>query len=57
MYWKRVQKAVWSEPMVLEESCSVSWKTVVGIADEELVKAKEKFAEAHTAWMKPTEIE
>jgi len=35
----------------------VSWKTVRGIVDLELVKAEKKFAEAYSTWMKPTEIE
>jgi hypothetical protein len=55
-YWTRVQKAVWSEPTVLE-LCSLSWKEAVSTVDMELVKAKEKFAEAHITWMKPTRID
>jgi len=55
-YWKRVQMAVWSEPMVLE-LCSLSWKKAVGSVDKEVLEAKEKFADAHIAWMKPTKIE
>ncbi len=56
VYWKRVQKAVWSEPIVLE-FCSLSWKEALNTVDKELVEAKEKFTEAFTTWMKPTKIE
>ena len=55
-YWKRVQTAVWSEPMVLE-SCSLFWSKAVGSVDKEVLEAKEKFADTHRAWMKPTKIE
>lgn len=56
VYWQRVSKAVWSEPTVLE-SCSLSWKEALAGVGRELVKAKEKYAEAHTIWTKRTDIE
>jgi hypothetical protein len=55
-YWKRVQMAIWSEPIVLE-SCNLSWKEAVGSVDKEVLEVKKKFADAYIAWMKPTKIE
>ncbi len=51
-----MQKAVLSEPKALE-SCSLSWKNALCIVDKEVVEAKERFAEAHKAWMRPTKLE
>ncbi len=55
-YWKRVQKAVWSDPEVLE-SCKVAWQKEAGCVDSYVIEAKKQLADAHLVWMKPTKTE
>jgi hypothetical protein len=56
VYWQKLHKAVWSEPVVLETSDEY-WKKSPTYVDEKMTEAGEKLREAYRAWMKPTEVE
>jgi hypothetical protein len=56
VYWQKLHKAVWSEPVVLETSDEY-WKKSPTYVDEKLIEAGGKLREAYRAWMKPTKVE
>jgi hypothetical protein len=56
VYWQKLHKTVWSEPVVLETSDEY-WKKSPTYVDEKLIEAGGKLKEAYRAWMKPTKVE
>jgi hypothetical protein len=55
-YWLRLSGVIRSDPAVLQ-SFDSELKEAVARFDKELVKAKEKYTKAYTAWMECVEID